>query len=237
MVQLLPYIEQDNLYRQMQSIPGGASTNPIGGAFTDPYAATLISTYICPSDPRSGQGLIFNQPWDGYGNNHQFATTDYVAIIGWDYYSGSNLPGSPAYTIDKQGIMTPWHPGVRFTDVTDGLSNTLLIGERPPGADLDWGWWVNGGNDVMAGVANVHRQYSTDQNGNPCPPPPYYFKPPEQGGVANPCSNNHLYSMHTGGANFAFGDGSVRFISYSASQVLLALSTYAGGEVVDASSY
>src|SRR5262249_11311548 len=83
MVQILPFIEQNNLFQQMQAIPGGQGT-PLGGAFQDPYAATLIPTYICPSDPRSGNALIFNQPWDGHGNNHAYATTDYVCIVGWD---------------------------------------------------------------------------------------------------------------------------------------------------------
>jgi prepilin-type processing-associated H-X9-DG protein len=139
---------------------------------------------------------------------------------------------------DLQGILTAFHPGVRFTSITDGLSNTVMIGERPPGADLDWGWWVNGGGDVNTGVANVtYPNYTKDQNGKACPPGPYYFKAPEPGGVNNPCSNNHLYSMHIGGANFAFGDGSVHFIPYSAYLVLLPLSTFAGGEVVDASQY
>jgi prepilin-type N-terminal cleavage/methylation domain-containing protein/prepilin-type processing-associated H-X9-DG protein len=236
LVQLLPYIEQEGLYKLMQAKRGGAFTNPIGGAFTDPYAATVIVLYVCPAEIR-GRNIVYNGP-DGYGNNHTFACTDYVAVIGWDYYSGSSLVGIP-YAADKKGILSPWNPyGIRFTEIKDGSSNTLMIGERPPGADLDWGWWVNGGNDVMTGVANTHRNYSRDQNGKPCPAPPYYFKPPEPGGVYNPCSNNHLYSLHTGGANFAFGDGSVRFLSYSVDYgVMEALSTYAGGENIDGASY
>jgi prepilin-type processing-associated H-X9-DG protein len=239
MVQILPYIEQDALYRQMQAIPGGQGT-PLGGAWTDPYAGTLVSTYVCPSDPRSGSadGLIFNQTWDGHGNNHKYATTCYVCIIGWDYYSGDTALKGTAYGMDKRGIMTPWPPFSTFASVIDGLSNTLLIGERPPGSDLDWGWFVSGGNDVMSGVANQSQNYSKDQNGKACPPAPHYFQPPDPGGVSNPCSNNHLYSMHPGGGNFVFGDGSVRFLSYSVPfTVMEALSTFAGGELIDASQY
>jgi prepilin-type N-terminal cleavage/methylation domain-containing protein/prepilin-type processing-associated H-X9-DG protein len=238
MVQILPYIEQDNLFRQIQSQPGGEYTNPRGGAWQAVNSGQLVATYICPSDPRSGSALIFNQTWDGAGNDHTFGTTDYVCIVGWDCSSGNtNLKGA-SFTTDKEGMMTPWNPRNKFAGVTDGLSNTVMIGERPPGPDLDWGWWVNGGEDVMIGTANVlYPNYTTDQFGKPCPPSPYYFKEPEQGGVANPCSNNHLYSMHTGGANFVFGDGSVKFISYGAWRVLMDLSTFAGGEVIDASQY
>jgi prepilin-type N-terminal cleavage/methylation domain-containing protein/prepilin-type processing-associated H-X9-DG protein len=238
MVQILPFIEQDNLYKRIQSLPGSSYSNPLGGAWHAENSGVQLAIYTCPSDPRSGNALIFNQTWDGYGSDHTFGTTDYACIVGWDYCSGDTSRKGAPFGVDKQGLMTPWHPGVKFTDATDGLSNTLLIGERPPGYDLDWGWWVNGGNDVMSGVANVtYPNYTRDQNGKPCPPSPYYFKEPEPGGVNNPCSNNHLYSMHTGGANFVFGDGSVKFISYGAYLVLLDLSTYAGGEVANSSAY
>ena len=68
----------------------------------------------------------------------------------------------------------------------------------------------------------------------PSCPSPAYFGP---GDNTNYCSTNHFWSWHTGGGNFAFGDGSVRFLPYSANQILLSLSTRAGGEVVDASQF
>jgi prepilin-type processing-associated H-X9-DG protein len=42
----------------------------------------------------------------------------------------------------------------------------------------------------------------------------------------------HFWSPHAGGANFAFADGSVRFLRYSADHILPALATRAGGEAV-----
>ena len=42
----------------------------------------------------------------------------------------------------------------------------------------------------------------------------------------------HFWSPHPGGANFAFADGSVRFLRYSADSIMPALATRAGGEVV-----
>jgi prepilin-type processing-associated H-X9-DG protein len=50
----------------------------------------------------------------------------------------------------------------------------------------------------------------------------------------DPCHHNHFWSLHPGGANFAFADGSVRFFRYSAASVLPALATRAGGETVPA---
>ena len=46
------------------------------------------------------------------------------------------------------------------------------------------------------------------------------------------CSRFHFWSLHSGGANIAFADGSVRFLSYSADPIMPALATRAGGEVV-----
>ena len=64
------------------------------------------------------------------------------------------------------------------------------------------------------------------------------FGPPVPLSVQDPCSFNHLWSLHPGGANFAFGDGSVRFLSYGITrEVIEALSTYAGGEMIDPSQY
>ena len=46
------------------------------------------------------------------------------------------------------------------------------------------------------------------------------------------CHHHHFWSLHPGGGNFAFADGSVRFLRYSAASVLPALATRAGGETV-----
>jgi prepilin-type processing-associated H-X9-DG protein len=53
------------------------------------------------------------------------------------------------------------------------------------------------------------------------------------GNVNNPCDQLHYWSGHDAGVNFAFGDGSVRFMTYARNDLLPALATRSGGEVTN----
>jgi hypothetical protein len=120
---------------------------------------------------------------------------------------------------------------VRFGDVADGLGQTLLAGERPPSANLMLGWWYggwgqskDGSAEMVLGVAemNVMAQFAE------CGPGPFVFGP---GQFHNPCDVYHYWSPHFGGGgHFLMGDGSARFIGFSAASILPALATRAAGE-------
>lgn len=122
-----------------------------------------------------------------------------------------------------------------MTDITDGTSQSLYIGERPPpGIAFSGNWYTLDSPDpelayslglVFASGISVRSEHAQ----GPCRGP-FRFGP---GRTANPCDSNHFWSLHSGGANFAFADGSVRFLPYSADSILPALATRAGGEVVE----
>ncbi len=123
---------------------------------------------------------------------------------------------------------------VRFADIVDGTSNTLLAGERPPSPDFWFGWWYagageagTGAGDMVLGARELNVNASTYTAA--CPVGPYSFKP---GKIQEMCDVFHFWSLHDGGANFLFCDGSVRFLTYSADSILPALATRAGGEIV-----
>lgn len=121
--------------------------------------------------------------------------------------------------------------GVSFGEITDGTSQTLLIGEKPPwGKHLDGNWYTVWVPDptFSGGISSqpiVWPDYSSDRG---CARP-IVFGP---GRIDNPCDNLHFWSLHVGGGHFAFADGSVRFLRYSSRDVMPALATRAGGEVV-----
>jgi prepilin-type N-terminal cleavage/methylation domain-containing protein/prepilin-type processing-associated H-X9-DG protein len=122
---------------------------------------------------------------------------------------------------------------VSIATIRDGASQTLFAGERPPTPDFRYGWWYagmgvdgRGTADMVLGVRDWHPQYI---NGGPCSVRPGKFKATA---LDNECAFLQFWSFHSGGANFAFCDGSVHFLRYTANDILPMLATRAGGDVV-----
>ena len=238
--QILPYVDHDALHNQLTT--GPAVRRPVLLNPADIAESTYLPEYMCPTDGRSPLALmVANFPIP------KGTTMGYVAITGLDRWgAGYSHPNPTTVLGPADGIIqgefiraTP-SPAVRIAQVTDGLSNTLLLGEQPPGSSnvtlAITNLWNSQNRDNFLGVANTTLFRPTvtsparfvDDDGFPCPPVAM-FGP---GDLANNCSVNHLWSFHPGGANFAFGDGSTRFMAYSARKVLIPLSTRAGGERV-----
>jgi prepilin-type processing-associated H-X9-DG protein len=172
------------------------------------------------------------------------AGTNYLGVTGTNAQTRDGL-----FTADFR---------VRLADVTDGTSQTLLVGERGfrRGAlmeidtsenidNLRFGNWFsavgqrNGSVGVVLGTREInfasgHSKLPWERD---CPPGPYRFMPPRQiqdvtGAIREECDLFHFWSYHPGGANFLYADGSVHFLAYAADTVLPALGTRSGGEVV-----
>jgi prepilin-type N-terminal cleavage/methylation domain-containing protein/prepilin-type processing-associated H-X9-DG protein len=227
LARILPYIEQDVLSKQM-NIPN----NTLAGA--GPLLATGIKTFQCPSD--SGTRNPRNDCADIGGPVGQ---TNYKGVCGsnwaWGVFAQTVPPGnapSPNNTTNGldmgNGIFyrtdgvpgTPGHGPISMTDITDGTSNTLLAGEDVPSVNR-WCAWPY--NNAAVGT---------------CAIPLNNGMTPGQPGFGNPGDWPDLYSFrskHLGGANFAFADGSVRFIgSDLALPIYQGLASYNGQEVASA---
>lgn len=225
MTYLLPHIEQAPLAHTIGP-ENARAFNPWGwdgSKYVLPHIGlgTPLSIYTCPSDPR---GLTVTQL-----NLYSSSRKDAVAFT---MYLGNS--GTRGGTDD--GIFY-LNSAIKMAHITDGTSNTLLAGERPPSQDLNFGWWYagygfdgRGGGDVVMGVRETVYVADTGAIGKTCASAYVNF---QAGNVIEPCDQVHFWSQHTGGANFCLADGSVRFINYEANLVMPALATRARGEVVN----
>jgi prepilin-type processing-associated H-X9-DG protein/prepilin-type N-terminal cleavage/methylation domain-containing protein len=179
----------------------------------------VIRLYVCPAD----------DPHRSTTQANDLAPTSYLGVSGINQYRTNGL-------IYHESRM-------RWADVSDGLSNTLLVGERPhsyfPG--IIRGRWYGsfigsglGTSKTFLGVreSGIRQMVSDPHLDSHCEDGPYTFGP---GRVNDPCSAFHFWSLHSGGGNFLFADGSVRFAPYSAAEMLPALASRAGGETVSPS--
>jgi prepilin-type N-terminal cleavage/methylation domain-containing protein/prepilin-type processing-associated H-X9-DG protein len=221
MTWILPYMDQQPLWEQV-GVSFAASPNPQANP-PHTVASHVMACYTCPGDNRV---LIYHNV-QGY----LVALTSYLGV------NGTNLKAKDGMLYSRSFI----RPG----DVTDGLSNTIMIGERPPSADLWWGWWYAGAGqldasqgvdfnsgscDVTLGAAEINIKTSALPEMTACPSGPYSFGP---GQLSNDCDSFHFWSLHSGGAHFAFADGHVRFMPYAAAPIIPLLATRAGGESVN----
>jgi prepilin-type N-terminal cleavage/methylation domain-containing protein/prepilin-type processing-associated H-X9-DG protein len=229
---LLAYVEQDSLQRLVD--PNG--TLAVGGQ-NDSACKNRIALLVCPSDP--GNGVITGSPYFG---------TNYVACNGTGLMADN---ATFAKIADGLGIFaqTPCRTG----DITDGLSNTVAFseslmgnGQMPSGTPTDPRFVVlevPGGNDPtpaacdgMAGAWNPRRgeQWINGHYGNTLYN--HFYTPNfNKWDCGNGSHNKGLTaarSMHAGGVNVLFADGSIRFINNSIDlNTWRALATRALGDV------
>jgi len=198
---LLPFLEQEPLWAAITEAYAGGTTPADLGRF----GMTPLKSFLCPSDPP----LSLAPPLPHYVENSNF-----LGVAGRSSHRADGL-----LYLDSL---------VRLSQVTDGASNTLLVGERPANEFTRGGRWHGGWGNW--GVADSYLGVRETATPNTCTDAPYPYR---RGDKADPCSAFHFWSFHSGGANWLFADGSVRFLPYSADGVLPALSTRAGGEPSD----
>jgi len=260
---VLPFIEQDNVYKALDAdtanfmifVPGG-STNAnkvmaVGTTNADSYntqgtvntnagggaAKAVLGTFICPSD------VWPNQTTAGFGK------TNYLACMGADMsLTAVGGPGTWANWTNpnggqQNGVLTQANDNTRtwttnMAGMTDGTSNTVVLGEAS-GQNLSTMYGTGATNTfpIWAG-GNPNNQGQGYQHN--------YFRvmdatyPLNSTNTTNDTGGGGKYmdrafnSRHTSGANFLLGDGSVRFIANGIDPVAYqAAGTRNGGEVAN----
>ena len=219
----LPYMEGGNIFDQ-----GGLPTSRLNASSS---TAVSVKGFLCPSDGARGNVGVFNE------RSHYMRTSIAVGITNYKGVQGANFQfgrwinrgvngGSTEAWNDGDGIIYAmnWQRPKTFAHITDGSSNTFMIGE-----DL-WDPEVPGPSRFGKGFAWCH----TVETMLTCAIPPNAKQANGQPLAKNDWANRHGFkSRHPGGVQFALCDGSVRFISDTVPLGLYrALATIAGGEVV-----
>ncbi len=235
---ILPYAEQESLWNQFgqgvwtwnitSEVEAGRTEVPMFLCPSDPYRGTLK-----PADNPGGSGKYIDWWW-----NNSMAATNYKGVLGANWTIG---PYTRLYTAGRFANKTSrsddgvnWGNGVfprndlhgnkesitvtRLSDVTDGTSNTLALGEALVYWQCSGGWVHESGVAATCAIPlNLWKLYTHDR---------LTF-------VRNWGISYGFSSQHPGGANFCLVDGSVRFISDTVDhEIYTAAATIDAGETL-----
>ena len=217
---ILPNMEQGNVYNACAALSNSA-TNGAAPNVNQPFTAreysycgsavapgaTVIKTYICPSDYVPAEVITYSKYFFGINS----------------YFANAGTKSWPVYTAGLNGVLY-YNSNLRIASIKDGTSNTLLIGER---FSQDATYTSTQLLENTRGWAWTNYNSGQDSLGDTKWP----LNTP-----AAVCGNNdrrtNFGSGHVNGANFVLCDGSVTFLQNSMSLTTLQnLSTPADGNV------
>ncbi|AMV39809.1 DUF1559 domain-containing protein [Planctomyces sp. SH-PL62] len=213
LARLTPYMELKNVYNHFNfNISLYDQSN-----FTTRH--NLVRSFLCPSD---GANLMRNPQGIPLSN-----------------YAGVHHDVEAPIAADNRGVLF-LNSAIRYEEITDGTSQTLFVGEkRNDGLDLGW----------ASGTRATLRNTGTLVNASASQPVWTEDGPVDPGSLLRPGDEKQATedalkfvggfgSPHPGGANFVFGDGSVRFMKSSISaEVFRRLGNRADGEMLSDDSY
>ena len=221
LVSLLSHIEQSAMDAQLKKDSAfgnqntgyccgltGSGVAPSGDASLNgngALMATFIPTFACPSDNGNRmQGANSGAYSPSASGNFDGMKTNYDFIANRNDFTCGNWKNSST----ASRYMFGENSDTKITSVTDGTSNTFMFGEMTyevyNGRCSSWGYrgWVMTGADPSEGINNWT----------------FGAVPPIRGRLGN---WGRVGSLHTGGSQFALGDGSVRFVKDTVSTTIL----------------
>ena len=213
LVQVLPYCEQKNVYNHFNMKIGLYETQN----FTT--RTTLVRGFLCPSDSGANRG---------------------PTGVAMTNYAGSHNDVEAPIAASNNGVLF-LNSAIRFEDITDGTSQTIFLGEKSNDG-LGEGWASGTRASLRNSGSGINRTT------NPSSPASLAGDDGEDAagtanGVAGTSFDNlsfvgGYFSRHPGGANFAFGDGSIRFLKTSiGAGTFRLLANRADGEIISSDKF
>ena len=190
---VLPFVEGQNVHSKIDF------NLPIDHAFNLEIIKTPIPTFLCPSEPASEVVDLGTHNHGGF----LVGRSNYSGVFGSTEVEDGPAEGNGAFFANSR---------LRLTEFQDGLSNTMLVGERRNDfGTISWVGAVSNIEDPFLRIVGVADHGPNDRGGN--------FE--------------DFRSYHPSGINVVMADGSVHFLSNSIDEVTFqAVATRAGGEVV-----
>jgi prepilin-type N-terminal cleavage/methylation domain-containing protein/prepilin-type processing-associated H-X9-DG protein len=253
---ILPQIEQSGIYNSINF-----SRSNIKNTAGDPNStawSSNINTFLCPSDS-VGTGTMASMCWVSTENYGKMVTGAVICYVGnWGDMKTGNLTFDLYSTESKPGTGPNWGCGGVFSgiygdcsngksialrDITDGSSNTFLVGECSPNQNGSL-MWVNGDGTYASTVVPLNwKSDLKDGQVDPSDGSTCNINQLNNFTKALHCWRNQTVnyafkSYHPGGANFTMCDGSVKFVKQSINlRTYNALGTRATGEVISSDAY
>jgi len=194
-VQILPQMEQSALFSHFDQATGAYA------AENQDAQRRTIPTIICPSSPENSR----------VGDEQSVAVSN---------YAGCHHSTESPIDADNNGVLF-LNSRLRFSQILDGSSQTILLGEMLNGPDSLG--WASGTRATLRNTGSFLAPPRTTAKREPA------TVSEQQGSLAV----GGFSSYHTGGANFTFADGSVRFLSITIDPTLLSqLGNRADGELL-----
>lgn len=159
---------------------------------------TRINTLRCPSDPTDTIPLL---------NGAASGASNFAGC-----FSGSDVP----IDLQNDGCLF-LNSGVGYRQIRDGASNTILVGEKRLIAGTFESGWISGNRSTLRNTGvPINRGWDIA-------PPPVPGTPPVPVQAPSDTATSGFSSYHSGGAQFALADGSIRFLSENISPQVLSL--------------
>jgi prepilin-type N-terminal cleavage/methylation domain-containing protein/prepilin-type processing-associated H-X9-DG protein len=233
---LLPFIEEQNLYNKFNFNSG------LYAPINTTAVTTIVTTYICPSDPQGSSPILNNRP---ESNPASTPLNNPASVLGLWYpasmgptqpddcpFCNPDAPDSSNFCCqgcsfgtfsfcannpgagNSAGMFGRYQRSFSFREVSDGLTHTFMVGETIP-SHCAWNGAFNSNFPVYPTTIPLNTLV------------------PDNGTGANYPTTCGFKSYHSGGANFVMGDASVHFVADSIDYKLYnQLGSRAGAEMV-----